>query len=111
MLRENKLDTLDGEDLIFEWNMWLESPEEPFRAAIVIDITDRQGNQLYYSVDELFHQRLAWTHSSGKARNCMKVSNLPEGAYWYKLYLWNQEDQPFMIKDAFVNVFRLDKDQ
>lgn len=41
----------------------------------------------------------------------MKVSNLPEGAYWYKLYLWNQEDQPFMIKDAFVNVFRLDKDQ
>ncbi|MEZ5146653.1 MAG: glycosyltransferase family 39 protein [Bacteroidales bacterium] len=111
MLRENKLDTLDGEDLIFEWNMWLESPEEPFRAAIVIDITDRQGNQLYYSVYELFHQRLAWTHSSGKARNCMKVSNLPEGAYWYKLYLWNQEDQPFMINDAFVNVFRLDKDQ
>lgn len=107
LLKESNLDSLAGDDLLFEWNMWIESSATPFRAAIVLDIVDKQGQQCYYKTYNLFHQRLTWDKSTGKARNCIKVSDLPAGSHRFKLYLWNKKDAPFTITDGFINIYRL----
>jgi hypothetical protein len=108
LLMEGRLDTLAGKDLFWGWDMTLYSPDKPFRGAVVLDVSDISGNQLYYYVYKLYHQRIAWLGKPGNALNGIKVSKLPEGSHQFKLYLWNQENQDFLINNGTIMISRLD---
>jgi hypothetical protein len=103
-LISGNLDTLNGKDLFFSWDMSLFSPAVPFRGAIVLDIRDAGGNSIFYHAYKLYRQRKSWDGSPQNARNGIKVSGVPEPAEDFNLYLWNIEDQPYFIGQGIAKV-------
>jgi len=111
LLISGSLDTLSGKDLFFGWDLTFYSPDQPYKGAIILDVQDQNKNSMYYYAYQLHRQRKIWDGSPRNAVNGLKYSNVPASAKYFKLYLWNVENQDFLIRDGEVRLSEFVKDQ
>jgi len=86
----------------------ISSPVEPFHTWIVAEVRDSAAQTLMYERVSLYWFRPVWNGSAKQFKNGLFLSNVPPGASYLKLYIWNIEKDPFQIENGVVQLFSLE---
>jgi hypothetical protein len=93
--------------LFFEYNMEIESEEQPFVAWIVVEIRDSANKSMAYERIPLNWIKPAWIGKSKHYHNGQFVTNIPASSKTYNTYMWNINKVPFSIRNAKVIIKEL----
>lgn len=109
-LFEIKADTLAGKYLYLGYDLTIFSKQKPFKAWIVIAVSNKEQENLRYEFIALDWLRTKWEGKQSNFINGMLVHELPEDAYSIMTYLWNVNKVPYLIKNGKCSLYEIKRD-
>jgi len=101
---------LKGKSLYMELDLHFESKIKPFRAWVVAEVVTDKHETLRYEFLALDWLKTDWSGEQGKLKNILQVHELPDEAKTLKVYLWNIDHVPFMVKASSISFYELIRD-
>ncbi len=89
-------DSLAGQSLRLEADLFVESHKKPLEAAIVVELFDEDRKTLVYEAIDLDQLRPHWDNNNSHFRHVYLIYNIPPQSRSLLIYFWNK-------KKAFIN--------
>lgn len=108
-LYEAGVDTLIGNRLRLDFDMSIYVHLLKTRAWIVVSTQDQQSKELIYQCFPLHWFKQRWDGSPHNFKNRMLIPELPPQSHKVKVFLWNIDKQPIIIKEGKCYLSRFPK--
>ena len=100
-----------NKDLLFEYDIKVSSYKNPFKAWIVVGISNKDGESEVYEFYPLNWSRYDWSKNAKSLKTVIYVSNVPASSYKLVTYIWNIDKEAFQIKNGEVKIYELKENQ
>lgn len=97
-------DSLLNKNLRFDLNLSLSSAKKPFNCRIVLDMCNKQNQNIRYEYIQLNWLRNFWDGAPNNFSNCMLVYKVPPEAAEYTVYIWNIDKAEFDVNGGIITI-------
>lgn len=105
MFFDGYINKIPGREILATLSMALESPAKPFKGYFVFEIFDWKQELLYYSANPIQRISESWDGTPQNFNYSFKTIRAPENCFKVKIYLWNSENQPYLIRDGKLSAY------
>lgn len=106
-LMEGALDSTCGRNMEWRFDLTVESASAPFEAWVVLSLFDADGKDAGYEYIALDWLKTQWKKGDGHLLNSLRATQIDPRAVRYVLYLWNQRQVPYELRQGKVEACRL----
>jgi hypothetical protein len=111
ILFNQPIDTMEGRAFRFDFDFTLYVPLRPFRAWVVVSVTDDKGQDLKYQYMPLQWNKPYWSGEPHNLKNRMIIPSLPKGSKFIKAYIWNLDKQAFKLNSSVCSLYTFNPEE
>jgi hypothetical protein len=105
---EGYVNKIPGKEILVTLSKTIESLDSPFTSYMELDIQDSAQNSLEYEAHPLQRLHKSWNGTSHNFKYSFKTKPAPEHCFLFKVYLWNPNNQSFLIRDGKLSSYYYD---
>ena len=105
LLYDGYINKISGKEILVTISLDIESMEVPFTGFIVLDMIGKNHKSLNYSAYAMQRIKKTWDGTSGNFNYSFKTLPAPENCFKLKVYLWNKNKQPYIIRDGKLSAY------